>query len=302
MDGARFPRPRTVAYALVAGVLLVLLLSDCSSTTTTTASAKGTGPVDVLYAGSLVTMMENAMGPAFEGATGYTYSGFSAGSDALASDIKGKTQVGDVFISASPKVNASLAGSANGSWVSWYAAFGTSPLVIGYNPNSSFATQLQTKPWYDVVTQPGFLLGRTDPATDPKGALAVQALNQTAAAEHLPALSQLATSTSGEYPEQTLVGLLQSGQLDAGFFYATEAKAAGIPTVSLGSIHLNAVYTITVLNRAPHAAAGEAFVTFALGPEGRSIMKHDGLTLITPPSVTGSSNVPASLRTTLHVS
>jgi molybdate/tungstate transport system substrate-binding protein len=282
--------------------MVVALASGCSSATTAgTSSLKASGPVDVLYAGSLVTLMEDAMGPAFDGATGYTFSGFSGGSDALASDIKGQTHVADVFISASPKVNASLQGPANGSWVSWYASFATSPLVIGYKPKSSFASQLTSKPWYEVITEPGFLLGRTDPTTDPKGKLAAEALDQAATTYTLPALSQLGQSTAGIYPEENLVGRLQSGQLDAGFFYASEAKAANIPTISLGSIHLDAEYTVTVVNKAPHTSAGEAFVSFLLGAQGRAIMEHDGLTLDTTPAVTGSQRVPASLRSTLQV-
>ena len=107
------------------------------------------------------------------------------GSDAIANGIKGGTLQGDVFISASPTVNKTLEGSANGNWVSWYAAFGSSPLVLGYNPSSKFAGALRTKPWYDVIDQPGFLIGRTDPATDPKGVLAVTALDQAAKAHDI---------------------------------------------------------------------------------------------------------------------
>lgn len=299
-------RIRTRSFRLGAGactLAVVIMTSGCSSSGSTPAKAtsRPSGPVDVLYAGSLVTMMEQAVGPAFDGATGYTYSGFSGGSTALASDIKGGTQVADVFISASPSVNASLEGSANGSWVSWYATFAASPLVIGYNPKSSFAAQLKSKPWYEVITEPGFLFGRTDPATDPKGTLAVEALDQTATAEHLPALSQLARSTTGIYPEETLVGRLQSGQLDAGVFYSTEAAQANIPTISIAPLSLTASYTITVPTKAPHARAAQAFVSFLLGSQGRAIMEHDGLSLVSPPKVSGSG-VPSSLRSVLHLS
>jgi molybdate/tungstate transport system substrate-binding protein len=286
---------------------LVLALSGCSSGTSpdvssgTSSAHRPSGPVDVLYAGSLVTMMEDAIGPAFDGATGYTYSGFSGGSDALAAEIKGGTQVADVFVSASPKVDTSLEGPSNGSWVSWYAEFATSPLVIGYNPKSSFASQLLSKPWYDVVTQPGFLLGRTDPTTDPKGKLVVQALQQAASAHDLPALAQIATSATGVLPEETLVGRLQSGQLDAGFFYKSEAATAGIPIISIAPIRLSAEYTVTVLAKAPHAAGADAFVSFLFGNQGRAIMEHDGLSLVTPTVVTGPSHVPASLKSALQV-
>ncbi|MHB8186547.1 MAG: extracellular solute-binding protein [Dermatophilaceae bacterium] len=260
---------------------------------------KGSGPVNVLYAGSLVALMEKQISPAFDTATGYTFTGFAGGSTALAAQIKGKIRQGDVFISASPKVNASLEGAGNGGWVSWYARFASSPLVLGYNPHSKFAQELKTKPWYQVVTQTGFRLGSTDPATDPKGKLAVEALTNAARTESEPALSALAKSTESIYPEETLVGRLQAGQLDAGFFYSSEAVAANIVTVPLTGQHLKATYTVTVLNKAPHAAAAEAFIAFLLGPDGQSTLKKDGFALTTPPSVHGSG-VPASLRDVLH--
>ena len=152
-----------------------------SPSAATSASPTGSGPVNVLYAGSLVNLMQKQVGPAFQQATGYSVTGFSAGSKDLAAEIKGKVHQGDVFISASPKVNATLEGASNGDWVSWYGTFATSPLVIGYNPKSKFASDLKTMPWYKVITEPGLKLGFTDPATDPKGVLAVQAMTETAA-------------------------------------------------------------------------------------------------------------------------
>ena len=133
--------------------------------------------------------MNNNVGPAFNSATGYTFTGFSGDSGTLANEIKaGTTQKGaDVYISASPSKNTGLEGTANGNLISWYANFATSPLVIGYNPNSKFAADLKTMPWYKVVAMPGFKLGRTDPATDPKGVLAVTALKTAATADNEPA-------------------------------------------------------------------------------------------------------------------
>ncbi len=94
-------------------------------TTGTPAQAASThsGPVDVLSAGSLQDLMQDQVGPAFQKATGYTLDNISMGSTALASSIAGGTLQGDVFISASPAVNASLEGSNNGNWVSWYDQF-----------------------------------------------------------------------------------------------------------------------------------------------------------------------------------
>ena len=133
------------------------------STSPPSTTARGSGPVDVLYAGSLVNVMEKQIGPGFDAATGYTFAGFSGDSGTLATEIKGKVRQGDVYISASPATNAQLMGPANGNWVSWYAHWASSPLVLGYNASSKFAADLKTKPWYQVLVEPGILIGRTDP-------------------------------------------------------------------------------------------------------------------------------------------
>jgi molybdate/tungstate transport system substrate-binding protein len=252
----------------------------------------------VLYAGSLVNLMQKQIGPAFQTATGYSVSGISAGSKDLAAEIKGKVHQGDVFISASPKVNATLEGAAGGDWVSWYGTFATSALVIGYNPKSKFANDLKTMPWYKAITEPGLKLGFTDPATDPKGVLAVQAMTDFAKSKNLPALTALSTNKADIFPEETLVGRLQSGQLDAGFFYTAEAAAASIPTVPLTGEALKATNTISILKKAPHEAGAEAFVTYLLGTGGQAALKQDGFTLVTPPAVTGSG-VPSALQSVL---
>ena len=284
------------------GVLALLPLGAAAVVSSAPAAGASlqSGPVDVLSAGSLQDLMQQQISPAFSKATGYTLNNTSMGSDALASGIKGGTLQGDVFISASPAVNATLEGSANGDWVSWFSEFATSPLVLGYNPSSAFAHELRTEPWYDVISKPGFLLGRTDPATDPKGVLAVTALDQAAKEHHLSALTNLATTTSDVFPEETLVGQLQAGQLDAGFFYGVEAAAADIRTVPLTGTHLAGAYTITILNKAPHLAAARAFLAYLLGAAGQRILKENGIALVTPTKVSGQAHVPSDVKSLLQ--
>ena len=252
------------------------------------ARAAGSGPVDVLYAGSLLDLMQNQIAPAFHRATGYNVVGIANGSTALAAEIKGGTEVADVFVSASPKVNRELEGAANGNWISSYRVIGRSPLVLGYNPSSTFAAALRTTPWYDVVGRHGFLLGRTDPSSDPKGVLAVTALREAARHYDRPALAALATSRSNVFTETSLVGELDAGQLDAGFFYAVEASAAHLKTVALVGTHLAGTYTAAVVNRAPHRAAARAFVAFLLSAQGRAILRSHGIT----PTVASTTTAP----------
>jgi molybdate/tungstate transport system substrate-binding protein len=277
-------------------VLLALTAAGLMTPTSAQAAPAASGPVDVLSAGSLQDLMQAQEAPAFHQATGYTLNNTSMGSSALANGIKGGTLQGDVFISASPTVKTTLEGSANCEWVYWYATFGSSPLVLGYNPQSRFAHSLVTKPWYEVVDQPGFLIGRTDPSTDPKGVLAVTALEDTAKAHRIQDLESIASSTTNVYPETSLVGELQAGQLDAGFFYKVEAAAAQLETVPLTGTKLAGVYTITVLNRAPHEAAARAFVAFLLSSDGRRLLGRNGIVAVTPPKVVGSSSVPDDLK------
>ena len=152
-------------YALgvvMVGAMLALGTSSASATSPQPRSARHSGDVDVLSAGSLDTLMTKKIGPAFHRATGYTLVDTSGGSGTLAADIKNKIDVADVFVSASSAEDKILEGSKNGNWVSWYGNFATSPYVLGYYPQSHFATDLRTKPWWKVITMSGFRLGRSD--------------------------------------------------------------------------------------------------------------------------------------------
>lgn len=299
-------RGDTVAsLALIAATGLCLIAAGCgtktpgapSTTASTTAASttptRGRGPVSVLYAGSLEDTMNNTIGPAFERATGYTFVGFPDGSSALEADIKGRIKQADVFISASPKADEGLEGASNGSWVTWYATFADTAVVLGYNTHSRFAGQLETQPWYRVVGERGFKLGFTNPSTDPKGVLSVKALRTAASQFDEPRLDTIALDTKNQYPEASLVGQLQSGQLDAAFFYTVEATAAKIPYVSLKPISEPSPYTVTVLEKAAHPAGAVAFVSFLLGPPGRALSSKLALANVSPPQVSGTGVPPA---------
>ena len=288
--------------ARAATLAAVIALAGCgssssgSSTSKDSAASKPHGTVSVLYAASLVNTMERGVGPAFIRAGGYGFQGFGAGSTELVAQIKSGIRQGDVFISASPKANAGLRGSGNGDWVTWYITFAKSPLVLGYSPSSRFAAQFRSKPWYEVITQPGIRVGRTDPKLDPKGKLTVEALADAAATLHMPALIHLLGGFP-VFPEESLVGRLEAGQLDAGFFYSTEAKEQHIQTVPLTPIAKSATYTVTILRNAPDAQGAGAFVAFLLSGSGRAILTQHGLILLTPKLVGSPSALPAKLRT-----
>jgi molybdate/tungstate transport system substrate-binding protein len=257
--------------------------------------------VDVLYAGSLVNLMERSAGPAFEQKSGDRFQGYAGGSNKVANEIKGKLRRGDVFISANPKVDDQLMGQANGDWVQWYIAFAESPLVIGYNPSSRFVDDLKNKSWYEVLAEPGLKLGRTDPKLDPKGALTIELLKRAEVFYSKPGLSQQIIGAPDNQaqilPEETLVGRLQSGQLDVGFFYSTETSAAKIPAIKLpDEVAPKARYTVTILRDAPNPDGGERFVSFLLGSQGRDLLKQHGLEILKPDLSGNAQAVPTAIR------
>lgn len=284
-----------------AGLLSTAVLLAAAFSLAFAGPAYSAGDVNVLYAGSLVNLMERDVGPAFNKSTGDRFRGYAGGSVALANQIKGKLRRGDVFISADPKVNYALMGATNGDWVKWYIAFAHSPLVIGYSASSKFAADLKTKPWYQVLMEPGIKIGRTDPKLDPKGTLTLTLMKQ---AETFYKSSGLAAKVLGVpnnpaqvLPEEALVGQLQSGQLDLGFFYSTETADAKIPALSLPpEITPKAVYTVTILRDAPNSSGAKRFVAFLLGGDARKLLKEHGLTL-QKLAVAGDANaVPPDIK------
>jgi molybdate/tungstate transport system substrate-binding protein len=257
--------------------------------------------VSVLHAGSLVNLMERGLAPAFGKATRDTLRGLAGGSNGLANQIKAQQRHGDVFISADPKVNDDLKGAANGDWVNWYITFAQSPLVIGYNPSSRFASELKSRPWYEVLEEPGIKIGRTDPRLDPKGALTLELLDRAQTAYKLPGLAQKVLG-SPENPaqvhaEENLVDRLESGAIDVGFFYSTETADQKVASMTLpADIALSAHYSVTVLRDAPHAAGAIAFVAFLLGPQGQAIMREHGLETDKPLVSGDTRRLPAPIQ------
>ncbi len=286
--------------------IVATVLAGCGSTSSASAPTSTSvsprhigGVVRVAYAGSLVGAMVNDISPAFHAATGITFEGLPGGSTALVNQIKSGTQSFDVFISAAPSANEALMGTANGSYLTWYAALGTSPLEIGYNPSSRFAAALKAGPWYKVMAEPGFALGRTDPALDPKGVLVEKLLTEEASALGDPSLVEkvlgATENPSQVFPEETLVARLQTGQLDAGFFYANEADQAKIPTIATG-INLGADFTVSILSNAKDLPQAVAFVNFLYSAQGSSLLDHLGVK-VGAPTITGAvSKVPKGLH------
>jgi molybdate/tungstate transport system substrate-binding protein len=290
-------RRRAPSATIIAATALIAIGSSLAAVASTGAAtrartATGKNKVSAIFAGSLVDIMEKSLGPDFTAATGYPFEGFAGGSNEDAAAIKGKVRQGDVFVSAAASADRELEGAANGNWVSWYSTFTSSSLALGYDRNTKFGKELAAgKPWYKVLTEPGILVGRTEP----KGKLTVEAVDAAAKKLHDPALAK-ALGTFPVFEETSMLARLQAGQIDAGFFYVVEAKTAHVPTVALTPIYKYATYTVTLLNNAANRSGGEALVSFLLSPKRKTVEKRYGLVPVKPTFSGKASAVPKGLR------
>lgn len=288
-------------------------------------------PLRVLYAGSLVALMENGLGPAFTKASRIAVQGRPGGSVALAHMILDGLQIPDVFVSADPGVNRLLLRPASGPSAPWFFTLARTTMVIAYSPASRFAPAFREaaagrRAWYDVLASPGLRLGRTDPRLDPKGyrtilllRLAEQYYQRGGLEARLLGAPENPAQT---FPEEALVGRLDSGQLDAGFFYLTEVEEQHLPYIPLpdqinlgnpgmarlyaravftdaaGAVHRGApiLYTIAIPSTARNLSGAVQFVQFLYGPTARQILKAHGLLPVRILVGGDPRTVPPSLR------
>jgi molybdate/tungstate transport system substrate-binding protein len=277
------------------------------------AEAGAVQPVRVLYAGSLVAMMENDLGPAFTQATGgITVQGRAGGSVALAHMILDGLQIPDVFVSADPAVNKLLLRSGAGPSAPWFFTLASTTMVLAYSPASRFAPEFREaaagrRAWYEVLSSPGLRLGRTDPRLDPKGYRTILTVELAERYYRRPGLVAkllgALENPAQTFPEEALVGRLESGQLDAGFFYLTEVKEQHLPYVTLpdainlgnpvmaksyaqasytdskGDTYRGApiLYTVAIPSTVRNLPGAVQFIQYIYGPAGRRILESHGL-------------------------
>ncbi len=206
--------------------------------------------VDVLYAGSLLSVMEKKIGSLFQNDSGYAYRGEGHGSIQNANMVLDKQRTPDVFISVGDKPMEMLA-KAEPPIVKWYIGFAADELVIAYNPKGKFKDEFEksksgTVPWYQILSRPDVNFLRSDPTLDPKGCYTVIFTKLANIFYQNSTLSSLILEGEGEgegdkewknsnqiRPEEILMTLLETGEADAVPAYKHEAIERGLPYISL---------------------------------------------------------------------
>jgi len=253
----------------------------------------------VAYAGSLVKLYNDTLGPAFEKATGDHFGGPpGAGSLALAQEILSGEISPGVFLSVGAKAIKEL-------WpahATFALALATDPLVVAYSPKSRYFAQLNAirsgaeplSSLFTLMATSGFRLGRTDPTQDPQGEFFLLMMQLAQRELHLPTgltakilgitKSSPFGSSSQQLNEDALPVDIQTGVVDAGSDYLPEALQYGLDYITLpagldfadpADLATYATASITV---AGESVAGELInldVTLVATPKGKSVSAAD---------------------------
>ncbi|GGA14932.1 extracellular solute-binding protein [Dyella caseinilytica] len=273
------------------------------------ATAADTPVLRVAYAGSMGVVMDNAAGPAFAKTHNATYQGTGQGSYALAHLLAAHQMQADVFVTITPGPMQVL---KQAGMVTQAVPVASTQMVISYSPHSRFAADFAAaaqgkKNWYDVLSEPGLHLGRTDPAIDPQGANALLTLQLAADYYHRPDMLQKIAgdpqNTAQIFTEPSLMSRLEAGQIDAAISYLSAAQSHHLPTINLpdeinlgnpamqapwydrASITLSngktlkvqpLVFYAAVLSNAQQPQLARDFVTFLQSPEGQTMFRDHG--------------------------
>lgn len=236
--------------------------------------------VKVLYAGSLVTPMEGPVKAALQ-TEGIDFQGEPGGSKELANLIRAGVRSPDVFISVDPKIVAGL-----GNRVASQTTFAGTSLGVAWAPHSRFASlfesvQAGSTTLRLALQRPGLKIGRTDPQLDPKGVYTIEGMTIWLGSDATHQILGDAENPAQIFPEQDLLARIDTGQVDVGFFYRTEAIARGyqfIPLPGAAALTDRITYTLAVMKNAPDPDAAQAFEQFILTGKGREILERAGLT------------------------
>ncbi len=304
-----------------------------TSTSTSSGGVAAMNPVVIYHAGSLTDAVQNAIGPGFTAATGYPFTDTGGPSVMLANQIRSGQISPDVFMSADAEAINLLIGAENGDKARWFLVMARTRMVIAYSPKSKFKADLDAaaageKPWYEVLQEPGFVLKRGDPRTDPSGYRDVFVFELAERYYGIPGLAN-AIMGSPDNEDQIASGVpdgLNDGSVDAYVGYITTAQQSNLPYIqlpdevdqsnaSMASIYAAATYTnpqdqtfhgtpavygVTIPTGASNEAGAEAFVQYLLSDAGRQALTDRGFLPADVLAGGDASAVPASLQSLIQ--
>jgi len=192
----------------------------------------------------------------------------------------------------------------------WAALFAGNSMGIVYTAHSKFASEINAGNWRQVLQRPGVRYGHSNPERDPAGYWTLVVWQLAGRFYHEPKLAaQLAAGCprANIRPHNIdLIALLQSGELDYYFGYASDSRLGDLkflalpPQINLGDIKLApqyakasievgsgpnrktitgapVAYAATLTTSPPNRAGALDFMRLMLGDAGRKAASDAGL-------------------------
>lgn len=287
------------------------------------AARAGAATLTVYAAGTLAVPFHR-IDQAFERAhPGVTVQAQFGGSVMMARRIAELHQQADVYAAAAYGVIPRVLGKAR--LADWYIGFVSNAVTLAYTSNSKGADRINAGNWYKVISEPGVVIGRSDPDTDPSGFQFLQMLDLASGYYHEPPLKTKVLANAPKSvirdTETSLISALQSGQIDYLAIYTSSAKSHdlryvplpdrinlskpadaayykhGVAHTSRGDLHgAPLIYGVTIPGNARKPDLGKEYIDFLIGPEGRKIMGESGFGTFARPWAQGMQHLPKALR------
>ncbi|HEX4651317.1 MAG TPA: extracellular solute-binding protein [Granulicella sp.] len=261
----------------------------------------------VAYAGSMGSVMSGPVKRAVAESLQLELHGQAQGASALAQLIVSGSLRPDAFISVTPgpMLNVLRAGKAEVA-----RPIAGTEMVIAYSPKSRFAPLLRAAAegkanWWEVLQQPGFRFGRSDPAGDPQGRNIVFTMMLAAKEYRQPDLVEkiLGPLVNPQQinMESSVQARMQAGELDAASAYKIQPGPFHLPYIALPkSINLSGstvhaehpdvsltvggktyfpeplIFYVAALNEAANARGAASFTAWLESAEAQGILREYG--------------------------
>ncbi len=192
----------------------------------------------------------------------------------------------------------------------WVAVFAGNAMAILYTERSRYASEINAGNWYEILARRDVRYGHSDPARDPEGYWTLILWQLAERYYRKPGLA--ARLEAGCPPANTrpasvnLIALLDSGELDYYFGYASDVRlgnlralllpleinlsdfrrradyAAAAVEIGTGTIRETVrgapiAYGVTLTTNPPNRKAAIEFLRLLLGPEGEEATRRSGL-------------------------
>lgn len=299
--------------------------------------AEPQGKLTMFHAGSLSVPFE-VMEKAFEAKyPKVDLQREAAGSQACARKITELKKPCDIMVSADYKVIDKL---LIPDYADWNIRFATNQLVLCYTDKSKYASEVNTRNWYEILQRKGVIWGHSDPNLDPCGYRALMVLQLAEKYYKIPGLYDKAIANrpvENIRPKSVeLVSLLQTGNMDYAWEYLSVAIQHGLKyivlpdEINLGNYkydHLyeqaavkvtgskpgtfmeikgdSTTYGVTLVKNAPNREAAIAFLQYLLDPQGGlRVLKDMGQPPFIPcrvPTAKMKASIPAELQKLVEV-